>query len=74
MYKIEEEKVYRMRRGKLVEIPEKWLGVVTTRQTIRKRRSKATKAQRNTQNHYKNSGFYNSDYWQAKRNGFPIEE
>lgn len=32
---------HRMRRGKLVEIPEKWFGNFTTRQTIRKRKSKA---------------------------------
>jgi len=33
-------KFYRLRRGKLVEIPEKWLGSVTSRQTINKRPSK----------------------------------
>lgn len=32
---------HRMRRGKLVEIPEKWLGSLTTKQTMRKRKSKA---------------------------------
>jgi len=32
---------HRMRRGRLVKIPEKWLGNLTTRQTIRKRKSKA---------------------------------
>ena len=32
-------KSYRMRRGKLVEIPEKWLGKVPTRATMAKRPS-----------------------------------
>jgi len=31
---------YRIRRGKLVEVPEKWRGNVTSRQTIRGRASK----------------------------------
>lgn len=33
-------KSYRMRRGKLVEIPEQWVGKVTTDKTIRQRPSK----------------------------------
>ncbi len=33
-------KFYRMRRGQLVEIPEEWVGKVTTPQTLRKRDSK----------------------------------
>ena len=33
-------KFFRERRGKLVEIPEKWLGQVTSRETIRQRPSK----------------------------------
>lgn len=33
---------YRERRGKLVEIPQKWVGRVTSQQTIRKRPSKLT--------------------------------
>lgn len=33
-------KTYRMRRGKLVEIPEKWVGNCTTKKTIRQRPSK----------------------------------
>jgi hypothetical protein len=32
-------KFYRLRRGKLVEIPEKWVGKVTHPQTSRKRQS-----------------------------------
>lgn len=32
---------HRMRRGKLVAIPLKWFNVVTTRQTIRKRKKQA---------------------------------
>jgi hypothetical protein len=37
-------KFYRMRRGKLVEIPEEWLGKDQYKQSIRKRKS--TKAWR----------------------------
>lgn len=33
-------KSFRKRRGELVEIPEKWVGQTTYKQTIRKRRSK----------------------------------
>lgn len=33
-------KPYRMRHGKMVEIPIKWLAKITTTQTIRKRKSK----------------------------------
>ena len=33
-------KFFRLRRGKLVEIPAEWLNKVTTSQTIRKRSSK----------------------------------
>lgn len=33
-------KFWRRRRGRLVEIPEEWVGKVTDRQTIRKRKSK----------------------------------
>lgn len=39
---------HRMRRGRLVEIPEQWRGKVTDRQTIRKRPSKKTRKARNT--------------------------
>lgn len=33
-------KFYRMRRGKLVEIPQEWVGKTVYKQTIRKRKSK----------------------------------
>lgn len=36
----------RIRRGELVEVPKEWQGVVTYKQTIRKRRSKWSKAAR----------------------------
>lgn len=32
--------VYRVRRGKVVEVPPKWVGRMTTRKTIRQRPSK----------------------------------
>ena len=37
------EKKCRIRRGKLVEIPEEWVGKTPHKQTIRKRQSKQTK-------------------------------
>jgi hypothetical protein len=37
------EKKCRIRRGKLVEIPEEWVGKIPHKQTIRKRQSKQTK-------------------------------
>ena len=40
-HRIEKDgKFYRKRRGKLVEIPDEWVGHVTDPQTIRKRKSK----------------------------------
>jgi len=39
-------KFYRIRRGKLVEIPSEWLGKVTHPQTIRKRKSKKGQGRR----------------------------
>ena len=39
-------KYFRKRRGKLVEIPEEWVGKVTNPQTIRKRKSKARQGRR----------------------------
>jgi len=35
-----EDKFFRMRRGKLVEMPKDWVGNTTHPQTIRKRKSK----------------------------------
>jgi hypothetical protein len=40
------EKYYRKRRGRLIEIPEEWLGKVTHPQTIRKRKSKKGQGRR----------------------------
>ena len=43
MKRIEKDgKFYRMRRGKLVEIPAEWVGEVVHAQTMRERRSKLT--------------------------------
>ena len=36
----EKEPKYRVRRGKLVEIPSEWVGNITTKETIRQRTSK----------------------------------
>jgi hypothetical protein len=41
-------KIYRVRRGKLVEIPPKWVGVFASPQTIAKRPSKAIHKLRKT--------------------------
>jgi hypothetical protein len=43
MKRIEKDgKFYRMRRGKLVEIPAEWIGEVVYPQTVRERASKLT--------------------------------
>jgi len=39
-------KFYRRRRGRLVEIPEQWVGKVTHPETVRKRKSKRGKGRR----------------------------
>lgn len=36
----QEDGFYRMRRGKLVKVPDEWVGKTTHKQTIRKRLSK----------------------------------
>lgn len=59
-------KVFRVRRGKLVEIPAQWVGKIPNDRTIRKRRSKQTKQQRAEQARQANSGYFNADYWKAK--------
>lgn len=37
------DRYYRKRRGKLVEIPPEWVGKVTHKQTMRKRKSNENK-------------------------------
>ena len=37
---IEDGKVFRYRRGKLVQVPPQWVGRITTKETIRQRNSK----------------------------------
>ena len=45
-------KFYRVRRGKLVQIPDEWVNKTTDGQTIRKRASKLTgKARRRLKQH-----------------------
>lgn len=41
------EKSFRLRRGVLVEIPEKWIGKTISEQTKRKRQSKETRKEKN---------------------------
>jgi hypothetical protein len=43
------DKSYRKRRGKWVKIPEEWVGIDVSSQTKRKRDSKKTRKQRNTE-------------------------
>src|SRR5258708_2380525 len=40
-------KFYRNRRGKLVQIPDEWLGKTTDRQTIKKRNSISRRTRKN---------------------------
>lgn len=61
------EKYFRVRRGKLVEIPKKWAGKITCKQTIRKRQSKETRKQRNLIKMPYNREIGNDKYMQYKR-------
>ena len=40
---IRDDGVYRTRRGKLVKVPDEWVGIITTNETIRQRKSKLCK-------------------------------
>jgi hypothetical protein len=52
------QRTTRIRRGKIVEIPEEWRGKVTDRQTIRKRPSKTTRKVRNAMmRHWRSGGW-----------------
>jgi hypothetical protein len=53
-------KFYRMRRGQLVEIPEKWVGKITTDQTKRKRDSKVPSGKKAKEFH---------DSWSNRKRG-----
>lgn len=50
-------KFFRMRRGKLVEIPPEWVGQVTHPQTMRKRDSKQPKREPSRQTKLQNRVF-----------------
>lgn len=39
---LKDGRVFRLRRGEIVEVPARWVGNLTTQQTIRKRPSKLT--------------------------------
>lgn len=43
--------VYRVRRGKIVEVPPEWVGRMTTRKTIRQRPSKLRRKLRKAARH-----------------------
>lgn len=55
-------KFYRLRRGKLVEIPKEWVGKVTFPQTIRKRESK----QREVYGFVRNTMRWSENYFKEK--------
>ena len=55
-------KFYRLRRGRLVEIPAEWVGQVAHPQSIRKRRSKGSHSERSVQSHPAQSGFFTQQY------------
>ena len=61
------KRAYRKRRGKMVEIPEEWVGICASPQTIRKRQSKTTRKNKNDD--IKNNGrdFGNGKYLKYKR-------
>lgn len=59
----EDGKLYRTRRGKIVEIPPEWVGRFTTPATIRKRDSKLTnKLARHTKWRRANKGSSGGEY------------
>lgn len=62
-------KFYRLRRGRLVEIPPEWVGQTAHPQSVRKRRSKASHGEREVQSHPAPSGFFTQRYRAFKRAG-----
>ena len=58
---------YRRRRGKLIRIPDEWLGKVPDPQTIRKRQSKMTRKRRNSIPKWKPGGMFTERYLKYKR-------
>ncbi len=46
---VKDGKHFRMRRGKLVEIPPEWVGKTTHKQTKRKRKSDWSRSKRSTE-------------------------
>lgn len=63
-------KYYRMRRGKLVEIPAEWVGKITTRQTINRRKESARlKRKELTFQERKQSDIETSDEMDTPRTG-----
>lgn len=45
--KIEDNKMYRLRRGKWVQIPPEWIGKIPTKATMRKRHSVSRRTRKN---------------------------
>lgn len=62
-------KMFRERRGVLVEIPKKWIGQTLTPQTKRKRQSKMTRKQKNCvkQNWNRDLGWGKNIYLRYRR-------
>lgn len=65
------DKSYRERRGKLVEIPEKWLGRITTNKTIRQRPSKVHRKLRKV---VKNDGVTAEEHRYKELRRTPLDE
>jgi hypothetical protein len=68
-------KPHRERRGKMVEIPEEWVGKTLTQQTRRKRRSHQSRYQRdNEASHALKDGTYDWKRYREKRFEMADEE
>ena len=67
-------KFYRKRRGKLVQIPDEWVGKCPDPQTIRKRPSKETRKSRNSVDRgWRPGGFFSQRYLAYKRGALDLD-
>ena len=60
---------FRMRRGRVVDIPEKWQGVVTRHQTQRKRRQRAEEKRLERRLRLRAEARWDSQQWYAAMEG-----
>jgi hypothetical protein len=61
------DKSFRKRRNKWVEVPEEWVGICASPQTIRKRQSKTTRKNKNDDIKNNRRDFGNGKYLKYKR-------